>query len=158
MKKTVSLNIEEDLDDFLNENFGTRTDGFVAAVEILRKSQQMGFEAHEIVENLQFLQQIRRTSLREIKGVFTPDEWKFMVDILNGTLITPEFRCLKEGLIAEMEDAEHFDNSATRWNLNLSEVLEKIKKLTGAQIEAIYFRIEEFWNDDKRDLEKFAEW
>ncbi len=101
---------------------------------------------------------IRRASLKEIMGVFTPPEWMFFADILNGTIITAEFRCLQSGLIAEMEDSIHFDNAAAKWKIDADKLYEKVERLTGAQIDALYYRVEPFWKDENRDIEKWSRW
>lgn len=158
MGEKTSISISEELKEFLKEKFGNVSLGVTTATELLKVANDLKISMYEIADQLQFLQQIRRASLREIKGVFTPAEWGFFADILNGTIITPEFRCLQSGLIAEVEDAEHFDGTATKWNVNVEKISEKIQNLTGAQIDALYYRVESFWNDENRDMETWQKW
>jgi hypothetical protein len=33
-----------------------------------------------------------------------------------------------------------------------------VEKLTGAQIDALYYRVESFWNDENRDMETWQKW
>lgn len=158
MDKKTSISISDDNQKFLKENFNNVSAGISTSIDILRRSKDLNVDAYDIIDQLQFLQQIRRASLREIQGIFLENEWGFIVDILNGTLIPAEFRCLQSGLIAEMEDAEHFDSSATKWNVDLQKISDKVRSLTGAQIDAIYYRVKQFWDDPNRDLDSFTKW
>ena len=82
-----------------------------------------------------------------------------MADSLNGTIITPEFRCNTGGLIASVEDSNDFDNLAAKWKVDVGALIEKIKKLTGAQVDAIYSRIESFWNHTAEgNADQTSEW
>lgn len=38
----------------------------------------------------------------------------------------------------------------------LNILVSKVQQLTGAQIEALYTFVEEFWNDENRDLEVYS--
>lgn len=122
------------------------------------RAAKAGIPPHKISENLINLQMIRRRSQSELKGIFTPEEWSLMADSLNGTLVTSEFRCLPSALIASIEDSDTYDGLGTKWGVDIKALCEKIEKLTAAQIDAVFTRIEEFWDDEDRDLEKWAKW
>jgi len=109
-----------------------------------------------VVNALNDLILLHSISMQEIKGVFTQEEWKFLSDSLNGSLVTDSFRVSKEALIAHNEDAEMYENTASKWGVDIKEMNEKIAKLSGAQIEAIYRRVERFWTNDT-DLEKWSD-
>lgn len=158
MTEKTSISISESLKDFLKAKFGNVSLGITTGTEVLKAADSLKIDVYGIADQLQFLQQVRRASLLEIKGIFTPEEWKMFADILNGTMITAEFRCLQQGLIAEIEDSEHFEFGASKWGVSVPEVSEKIVKLTGAQIDAIYYRCEQFWKSDNLDLEQWSKW
>ena len=111
-----------------------------------------------VVETIDTLIAIRRYSLNEIKGIFTPAEWSFLADSLNGTMTTDSFRCNVGALVHHCRDAEELDGTAKKWSVDLNVLLIKIENLTAAQVEALYFRVEQFWEDEERDLEEFAKY
>jgi len=135
-KKAASIRLPEQQTNYILENYKNINFGIVSIVDAL--------------------QIIRKYSLSEIKGVFTPGEWSFFADSLNGTITDGIFRCSKEALIYHCQDAEQLDGTASKWNVDLSQLTAKIEKLTGAQVEALYFRVEQFWENENRDLDAFS--
>ena len=112
----------------------------------------------DLVSALQRLRAIRQTSLGEIKGVFTKAEWSFFIDSLNGSMIDDTFCCNVGGLIAHCEDAERFEGTATKHGVDLAVLIDKIGKLHGGNIEAIYYRVYQFWdNTQKYSLEEYTD-
>lgn len=108
-----------------------------------------------IIDLLDNVRYSRVYSLKEIKGMFTSDEWKFFVDSLNGTLVNDQFRYNKGALIAHCEDSEELEGTATKYNVVMNVLKEKINSLTSSQIEALYSRVEQYWKDPT-DLEQWA--
>lgn len=100
---------------------------------------------------------IRRISRVELKGIFTPDEWKFFVDSLNGTMIDDTLCTNTGALIAHCEDSERYEGTATKWNIDLDKLAEKINTLHGANVEALYTRVFEFW-DNPKDLGSWSKY
>lgn len=139
---TKSIKITEDQEKHLLSKYKNVNQG---VQECIRKDQYPN-------NDIETLKYIRAFSRIELKGKFTEKEWLFFIDILNGVITEPRFRCYT--LANDCQDAERFDGTATRWEVDLSALLSKIEKLTGAQVEAIYTYAEEFWNSDNRDLEK----
>lgn len=129
----------------------------IAEAEMAAKA---GIEPWRIAESVNELQMIRRRSQGELKGIFTPAEWCYMADSLNGTMITAEFRCLQGALIASVEDSDLYDGLGAKWNVDVKALCDKVSNLTAAQVDAVFSRIEAFWNsdDEERDLDKWAEW
>jgi hypothetical protein len=135
-KKAASIRLPEQQTNYILENYKNINFGIVSIVDAL--------------------QIIRKYSLSEIKGVFTPGEWSFFADSLNGTITDGIFRGSKEALIYHCQDAEQLDGTASKWDVDLAQLTAKIEKLTGAQVEALYFRIEQFWEGENRDLDAFS--
>lgn len=135
-KKAASIRLPEQQTNYILENYKNINFGIVSIVDAL--------------------QIIRKYSLSEIKGVFTPGEWSFFADSLNGTITDGIFRCNKEALIYHCQDAEQLDGTASKWDVDLAQLTAKIEKLTGAQVEALYFRVEQFWENENRDLDAFS--
>lgn len=92
----------------------------------------------------------------EIKGVFTPNEWKFLADSLNGMVVDEVFRCNVGALVAHCEDADQYDFMGQKWNVDMEVLKQKIRKLAGANIDAIYARVEEFWAKPETDIDEWA--
>jgi len=111
-----------------------------------------------VVETIDTLIANRRYSLNEIKGIFTPAEWSFLADSLNGTMTTDSFRCNVGALVHHCIDAEQLDGTARKWEVDIERLTTKIEKLTAAQVEALYFRVEQFWEEEGRNLEEFAKY
>lgn len=110
-----------------------------------------------IVDLLDNARIARVYSTSELKGRFTAGEWKFFADSLNGTVVNDQFRYNKGALIAHCEDSEELDGTATRYDVDIVSLKEKINSLTASQVEALYSRIEMFWNNPE-DLGKWAEY
>lgn len=133
--KTVTIRMPEDQAAWLSEQGGTLNQVIIDLLDNVRYS--------------------RAYSLKEIKGKFTSDEWKFFADSLNGTLVNDQFRYNKGALIAHCEDSEELEGTATKHNVVMNVLKEKINSLTSSQIEALYSRVEQFWRDPV-DLEQWA--
>ena len=59
--------------------------------------------------------------------------------------------------IACCEDAEKYEGGATILNMDLSAFINKINSLKGANIEAIYSRIKDYWSHSNEiDLNEWA--
>lgn len=111
-----------------------------------------------IITAIEALMTIRKYSTNELKGIFTPAEWSFLADSLNGTMTKDSFRCNVGALVHHCRDAEELDGTARKWGVDLGALIIKIETLTAAQVEALYFRVEQFWEDEERDLEEFAKY
>lgn len=110
-----------------------------------------------VVECAQNLRRVRMISAGELRGVFTPDEWKFLADSLNGTSVSESFRCNVSGLVAHVEDAAQLELLDRKWHVDMETFKQKILKLHGANVEALYARVEEFWaNSETTDLNDWA--
>lgn len=110
------------------------------------------------INTVRDLIRLRRSSDMEIRGIFTSNEWRFLADSLNSTVITDDLRGNKAALIAHNEDSEIYDGMAGRHDVNVAALNAKCEKLTGAQVDALYRRVERFWNNPEADLTAWAEY
>jgi hypothetical protein len=53
-------------------------------------------------------------------------------------------------------DAENLDTLGEKWDIDVLDLMDKIKDLTAAQVDAVYFRVEQFWNSEDKNLEEFS--
>ena len=65
------------------------------------------------------------------------------------------FRCNVSALVAHCEDAERYDGAASKWGVDIVVLCEKIKSLKGANIDALYTRVESFWANPE-NIDKWA--
>ena len=137
--KTVTLRLPQDVADYINQQAdgGSVTDGVKNIVAKLQR--------HERYADV------------ELRGRFTPEEWKFLADSLNGTMTLDDFRFSASALVAHNEDSQLYDGTAARWGIDLAALNEKVSTLSAAQVEALYRRIERFWaNSETIDLDVWA--
>ena len=111
-----------------------------------------------VIANAETLRKIRQVSTGELKEKFTKEEWQFFADSLNGMAITESFRCNNGVLWANCEDAERFDGTGSKWKVDMDGLKAKVLSLTGAQVDALYARVESFWDNPDRDLDEWAKW
>ena len=110
-----------------------------------------------VIECAQNLRRLRMVSAGELRGVFTPGEWKFLAESLNGTIVSESFRCNVSALVAHVEDAAQLELLDNKWHVDMETFKQKILKLHGANVEALYARVEDFWaNCEATDLNDWA--
>lgn len=110
-----------------------------------------------VIECAQNLRRVRMVSAGELRGVFTPGEWSFLADSLNGTIVSESFRCNVSALVAHVEDAAQLELLDQKWDVDMDKFKQKILKLHGANVEALYARVEEFWsNSETMDINEWA--
>lgn len=85
---------------------------------------------------------------REIKGVFTEQEWKFLADSLNGVIIDDAIRYCPKNLAYHNEDTRTYEHMDEKWSVDVAELNKKVMQLTSAQVDAVYMRIERFWSEN----------
>lgn len=136
-RKGTTVYLPEDQAMYIQENYRSQNYGIITAIEVLMT--------------------IRAYSLAEIKGRFTQGEWSFLADSLNGTITDGSFRCNAGALAYHCQDADKLDDLGEKWEIDIQELVDKIKDLTAAQVDAVYFRVEQFWNSEDEDLEEFSQ-
>lgn len=146
---TKNIRITESQEQFLLSNYKNISQGISACIDKAR------FPDSNIDD---VLKTIRAYTKRELKGKFSQEEWSFFADSLNGTISDGIFRCNVEALAYHCQDAEDLDGTATKWGVDIDKLIEKVRALTSAQIETLYWFVEEFWNaeHEARNLEKWA--
>ena len=104
-----------------------------------------------IITAIEALMTIRKYSTNELKGIFTPAEWSFLADSLNGTMTTDSFRCNVGALVHHCRDAVGWHGPGGG-ELILARLLKS--KPNRAQVEALYFRVEQFPGKMRRGIWK----
>lgn len=109
-----------------------------------------------IVEIIDRIRMIERYADRDIKGVFTEAEWKYMADSLNGTLVEGDFRYYAAALNAGLEDSATYEGLDEKWCVNTNQLTDKVSKMSSSAIEAIHRRVEAFWANPQQDIDEWA--
>ena len=99
-----------------------------------------------MISEINTLKRIRTVALGELKGIFTPQECIFFAVVFNSVRVEDFFRTNVGVLIATCEDAERFENTATNHRVDMPILIDKIRSLHGANIEALISRVEEYWS------------
>ncbi len=123
--KTITLRIEKSFADVL-EKFPSVSNG-----------------VESIITKLQTMQ---KRSENELRGKFTTNEWKFFAASLNGTIADESIRYQPDLLVFHSEDAEALEGHATNFDVSIEDLKPKIMSLTAAQMDALYGRVERFWD------------
>jgi len=137
-QKTVSMRLPQDVADYIMRNGDSITDGVKNLV-----SQMQRHERYADVE---------------LRGRFTAEEWKFLADSLNGTMVLDDFRFSASALVAHNQDSQLYDGTASRWGIDIDKLNSKCNSLTAAQVEALYRRVERFWNHPETDMDAWAKY
>lgn len=136
--RTVNLRLPEEMVEYLTRNNDSINQAVISEINTIRR--------------------IRTVAMGELKGLFSPEEWIFLADAFNGTLIDEIFCANVGAFMAACEDADRYEGLAVKHGIELSPFLAKVKTLHGANIEAIYSRIKEYWEHyDTIVLEIWAE-
>lgn len=112
-------------------------------VEYLTRNNESVNQA--VISEINALKRIRTVAMGELKGLFSIQEWMFLADAFNGTMIDDVFCANVGAFIAGCEDAERFERTAQRHGVDITELINKVSNLHGANIEAIYSRIKDYW-------------
>lgn len=123
--KTVTLRLPEEMVEYLTRNNDSINQAVIAEINAIKR--------------------IRTVAMGELKGLFTVPEWMFLADAFNGTLIDDVFCANVGAFIAGCEDAERYEGTASKWGVDLPAFITKVKTLHGANIEAVYSRIKDYW-------------
>lgn len=123
-------------------------------VEYLTRNNESVNQA--VISEINALKRIRTVAMGELKGLFTVQEWMFLADAFNGTMIDDVFCANVGAFIAGCEDAERYEGTAQRNGVDLTKFINKVNTLHGANIEAIYSRIKDYWEHSQEI--KLEEW
>ena len=102
--------------------------------------------------------ELKRHTLNELKGVFTPNEVKYLVDISNATMFMTEYAASLSMLIARVEDANELEGMAEKWGVDFDKFKQKLEKLTASQVYFLQLECYNYWygsDEDPGDLEVF---
>lgn len=134
--KNVTISLSQDMVDWLVKNRQSIDDG--QSIDDL------------IIASVLELRNTREVSTYELKGLFTPEEWCFLADSINGIWITDIMRNNVQMLIDNCEESA-MNGLDKKWGVDMENFKKKLTSLHGANVAAIYARIEKLWNNDLAD-------
>ena len=108
-----------------------------------------------VIDTANTLQSIRLISTTELRGIFSANEWMFLADSFNGTIINDSIRYNVQMLIAHCEDSVIYDSLDKKYDVDMEVFKKKLSSLHCANVDALYARIEDFWDKDI-DIEDWA--
>jgi hypothetical protein len=91
---------------------------------------------------------MRRATLHELKGIFSPPEITALVASFNGIDPTWRVMCNPDVFAANTEDAEKYEKVISNDGANLEELTSKIRNLTVAQATIMQLELWIYWNQD----------
>lgn len=138
MKQPIGPRITDKTRDFLSENFSSANTG-----------------AQYVLDSLPALY---RAGLRELKGRFSREELMLMIDVMNGTMLTPG---ICDEVVADAEDGIALDGLAEKWEIDALAFLERLHSLTSFQVAVLTIWSNGFWyggGDERpeRDIEAYV--
>ena len=99
---------------------------------------------------------LREATLEELRRIFTREEFFGIIASQNGVLLDPAFQASREAFKAGLEDFEKLEHGISHAGATLKHLLEKVDKLTAAQVYFLQDEVEIYWrNSSKSDLDLF---
>lgn len=153
-----TINFNKDQFNFITANFPSLTSGIFACTYLMKEIYDtLGEKDPEvIVSQLETLHRLRQCALRELKGKFTHAEWKFMVDSISGTLVSADIRPNVSIFVAHCEDSAALDWLDSKYGVEMPMFIKKLKTLTSAQVDTIYYAIGKFWDNPESNIDEWV--
>lgn len=123
MPKIISPRIAPVVEDWLTENFKTRTGGAEYVLEA-------------------FYSLYRRT-MHELKGRFADGELKLMLDVFNSTALTPGIA--GQQLLISCVDGMELDNMDDKWDVDRASLTGKLQALSLFEAACLEIWANGFW-------------
>lgn len=124
---------------YIPEKTKEMLDSFISAS---RCEVEFSAKIQEIIIDLCTL--LSRTK-REVKGRFSENEWNYLRDMLNGTILQSDVVPYRFVLTAEAEDANRYEGLGEKWNVDVKKLIEKLKNLSEFEAYTVAKMVDEFW-------------
>ncbi len=96
---------------------------------------------------LYLLENLEKRLTAEIRGLFTEDQLKAILDANNGTLISEPFWGSQRAMVIQMQDGDEYDQLGKKWGVSIEAICNKINKLSPAAFLYFHEEIYRFWNE-----------
>ena len=92
----------------------------------------------------------------QLKGTFTENELKLMIDIMNGTMLNPSLA--GQHLKSNIEDGISLDHLDTKWEVDGNDLISKLGDMSVPEIFFLEIWIQGFWiQSDGIELEDYIQ-
>lgn len=101
---------------------------------------------------------MRRTIAYELKGRFTPGELQLMLEVMNGTILTPELA--GQQISKGRADGMELEGLDEKYQVDKETMLEKLRELTAFQLAALEIWARGYWESKEyeKDGDGMARW
>jgi hypothetical protein len=88
---------------------------------------------------------MRQATIREIRGLFTPNELTSIAYFIKSTKPAVQVMCAPSFLITGLEEAEKSKSAVSNYDVELKALISKIERLTTAQSAILQLEISSYW-------------
>lgn len=118
----------------------------------------------QLLTAYRILEKIRFYSTQELRSKFSSDEWKLLADALRANTFTMEAHYTPQEIVTSLEEQDLYHAIGNDYGVNVETLCNKISKLSAGQLDALYTRLQTFWDvsdeyedKDPDDYESFLE-
>ena len=92
----------------------------------------------------------------QLKGVFSADELKLMVDVMNSTMLNPQLA--GQHLKSNVEDGISLDHLDAKWEINGNDLISKLSDMSVPEVFFLEIWIQGFWiQSNEIELEDYIQ-
>lgn len=103
---------------------------------------------------LEFYPELRKVALDQMRGTFSANELKMIIDLLNGTFLD-QIWVRNNLLVPEVWDGSRLDGIDKKWDVSASKLVDKLGMLDLFQSWFLVEWAKNFWGKDN-DIEKYV--
>ena len=89
---------------------------------------------------------IRSYTTEELKNKFKPEEWRALAEAMKNFRNSDISRYQSQTFTMALKSADINNGIGNAWKIDIDNLCNKIDQLTAAQLDALYNRIDKFWN------------
>jgi hypothetical protein len=97
---------------------------------------------------------LKTTISNDLKGKFTENEVKLMIDVMNATMLTND--SVGHHLLANVEDGITLDKLDQKWEIQGDLLVDKLKTLTLTQLMLLEIWVQGFWSMEGDNLDEYV--
>lgn len=135
--------------NMLIENANNQNSKQIRVLERLLEIVTSAYESANggVNRSLYLLENLEKRLALEIRGVFTANELKCILDANNGTMISEPFWGSQRAMVIQMQDGDEYDRIGEKWGVSIAEICTKIQQLSPAAFLYFHEEIYRFWNE-----------
>lgn len=108
-------------------------------------------ERYAIIHNTyidqDFMNEMFNLAKIELEGLLAPNEAAYIVDALNGALYSAGINPTQFMVLQVVESAQ-YENTDKKWDVNTSELADKLSNLTTFQSLTLIYCSDQFWSNN----------